>query len=428
MTPDPDSLLAHFAAVRATTDRLSAPLEPEDMVVQSMPDASPAKWHLAHTTWFFETFFLRHAEPDAPSHHPAFNYLFNSYYHGIGAQFPRLQRGLVTRPTVREVKAYRSEVEGRVERYLRTCAEPQFARWAPVVELGIHHEQQHQELLLTDIKHALAQNPLRPAYDASLAARESDASGTGMGTSGRAQPHWVPFAGGTYEIGHDGRGFAYDNETPRHVALLRDFELASRPVTCGEWLAFMADAGYERPTLWLSDGWSTVQRESWRAPLYWEADGDGWQAFTLGGMRPVDHAAPVSHISFYEADAYARWAGARLPTEFEWEVAARDVPVAGNLLESGRLEPAPAPGGADLEQVFGDVWEWTASPYIGYPGYVPPEGAIGEYNGKFMSNQYVLRGGSVATATSHIRATYRNFFYPHCRWQFMGLRLARDAV
>jgi ergothioneine biosynthesis protein EgtB len=392
------------------------------MVVQAMPDASPTKWHLAHTTWFFEAFVLRHADPLGPDHHPSFNFLFNSYYNSVGPQFPRVQRGLVTRPTVREVFSYRDTVDARVAEFLSTADEGALARWAPVIELGIHHEQQHQELLLTDIKYTLAQNPLLPVY----AAAPPPASSV-VRVAGRA-PKWIEFAGGQVLVGHDGVDFSYDNEGPRHLALTQPFELAAGLVTCGEWLAFMEDGGYDRPEFWLADGWSMVQREQWRSPLYWESGGGRWDVYTLTGVRELASDEPVSHVSFYEADAFARWAGARLPTEFEWESAAHGLAVSGNFLNQGTMHPAPAAGTGELEQMFGDVWEWTASPYIAYPGYRPPEGAIGEYNGKFMCNQWVLRGGSVATSRSHMRASYRNFFYPHSRWQFMGLRLARDVA
>ncbi len=416
---DRAALQGQFAAVRTASERLVAPLEPEDMVVQSMPDASPTKWHLAHMTWFFETFFLQHAQPEAADHHPSFNYLFNSYYNAVGAQFPRFARGLVTRPTVVEVFAYRRTIDERVADFLAGCDEDELARFAPIVELGIHHEQQHQELLLTDIKHLLAQNPLRPVYTHLPLAAAPIAP---------AKPSWVTFAGGVVDIGHDGKGFAYDNEGPRHAALLAPYELSSRTVTCGEWLDFIADGGYRKPILWLADGWATCQREGWAAPLYWEHDAAGsWSAFTLGGVRSVVPEEPVCHVSYYEADAFARWAGARLPSEFEWETASRGAPVTGNFVETGSMHPRPGPADNGIQQLYGDVWEWTASPYIGYPGYRPAEGAVGEYNGKFMCNQLVLRGGSVATPSSHMRATYRNFFYPLSRWQFMGLRLARDA-
>jgi len=416
---DRDDLAAQFDLVRGASRWLAEPLAVEDMVVQSMPDASPTKWHLGHTTWFFEAFLLRDAEPGVAEFHSGYDYLFNSYYNAKGSQFPRPRRGLVTRPTVKEVLEYRSAVDGRVTGLLAAAGPDEFANWAPVVELGLHHEQQHQELLVTDIKHALAQNPLAPVYRP-----RSENNGAGD----RAQSlTWEAFPGGVYPIGHPGGGFSYDNERPRHDALVGDFLLATRPVTCGEYLQFMSDGGYEEAQHWLSEGWSTVQREGWQGPLYWRQEDGVWRQFTLSGLQAVAPDEPVCHISFYEADAYARWAGARLPTEFEWEVAAGTRATEGHFVEAGRFHPRPAPAEAGLQQLFGDVWEWTASPYIGYPGFRPPAGAVGEYNGKFMCNQFVLRGGSVATPASHIRATYRNFFYPHSRWQFSGMRLARDA-
>jgi ergothioneine biosynthesis protein EgtB len=399
--------------VRAFSEQLCAPLAVEDYVVQSMPDASPAKWHLAHTTWFFETFLLQTFQPGFRSFHPQFNYLFNSYYEGVGARHPRPERGVLSRPTVAEVYAYRASVDEQMAALLDRDGLP--AEAAALVELGLHHEQQHQELILTDVQHMLSRNPLRPALYPAVAEPAVDG----------APLRWFAHEAGVREIGWDGEGFAFDNEGPRHPEYVPAFQLASRLVTNGEYLEFMADGGYERAELWLSEGWSAVQARSWRAPLYWEERDGEWRRFTLSGMLPVRAAEPVCHVSLFEADAYARWAGARLPTEAEWETAAAALPIRGNFAESGRFRTAPAvaPG---LQQLYGDVWEWTASAYLGYPGFKPAEGAVGEYNGKFMCNQFVLRGGSCATSASHVRPTYRNFFPPDARWQFSGLRLARD--
>jgi ergothioneine biosynthesis protein EgtB len=412
--PTPD-LASRYRAVRAATEALAAPLSPEDCTAQSMPDASPVKWHLAHTSWFFETFVLEAAVAGYRPLEPAYRVLFNSYYHSVGEQHFRPERGLLTRPGLAAVQAYRRHVDGRcLDLLQRGDLSP--AQEA-VLELGLHHEQQHQELILTDVKHLLSRSPLQPAYRE----RPADRGGAAAALAWHAHP------AGLREIGHGGPGFAFDNEGPRHRVFVHAFALASRAVTNGEYLAFMADRGYERPELWLSDGFAAVQREGWRAPLYWTQRGGGWQRFTLAGPRPVAPDEPVTHVSAYEADAFARWAGARLPTEAEWEVAAAGAPVAGNLAESERFEPAPAPAGPGPAQLFGDVWEWTSSAYAAYPGYRPPPGALGEYNGKFMANQLVLRGGSCATPASHIRASYRNFFPPYARWQWSGIRLARDG-
>jgi ergothioneine biosynthesis protein EgtB len=415
-------LLARYRQVRAALQAAAEPLSPEDLVVQSMPDASPAKWHLAHTSWFFETFVLSDsAFGGYRPFHPQFGYLFNSYYDAVGDRHPRPKRGLLTRPSAAEVFRYRAHVDAVMADRLPGLSPPDFERLGPVIELGLNHEQQHLELLFTDIKHAFAQNPLRPAYreNGSLAPREEPVTRS-------VTPTFVPFDPGVYRIGHAGGGFAFDNEGPAHRAFLEPFAIASRLVTCGEYLEFMIDGGYSRPELWLSDGWAARHLHGWEAPLYWEKAGAARQVFTLSGIEPVDAAEPVCHVSFYEADAYARWAGARLPTEAEWEVATGDRPVAGNLLEQDRLHPTPAEGDGPLVQLFGDVWEWTQSPYGPYPGYRPLAGALGEYNGKFMCNQMVLRGGSCVTPRSHIRTTYRNFFPPEARWQFTGLRLARS--
>jgi ergothioneine biosynthesis protein EgtB len=417
--PAAASLAQRYRAVRAATEALAAPLSDEDCAAQSMPDASPVKWHLAHTTWFFETFVLEPARPGRAPFDPAFRVLFNSYYNAVGEQHPRPRRGLLTRPSRERVAAYRAAVDADVLDWL-AGSEPA-AEALAVVELGLQHEQQHQELILTDAKHLLAQNPLRPAYREDLAPPPS--------RGGAAPLRWHRFEGGVRAIGAEGPGFHFDNEAPRHRALVPAFALASRPVTNAEFAAFVEAGGYERPEWWLSDGWAAVCTEGWRAPAYWERGAAGWRRFGLGGLRPLELDAPVCHLSFYEADAYARFAGARLPTEAEWETAAAAAPVAGRFVEDGALEPAPLgpDEGRDAPaRLFGDVWEWTASPYVAYPGYRPAAGAIGEYNGKFMCNQMVLRGGSCASPGSHLRATYRNFFPPPARWQWSGLRLARD--
>jgi ergothioneine biosynthesis protein EgtB len=408
-----ERLLAHYVAVRRLTERLCEPLATEDYVVQAMPDASPAKWHLAHVSWFFETFVLR---PSLTGYRPLderYAVLFNSYYNGVGPQFSRPARGHLSRPTVDEVYAYRAHVDKAMLALLESESE-RVDRVAAVVELGMHHEQQHQELLVTDVKYNLSVNPLRPAYGKTASAE---------GPAAAAVFERVGLAGGMTEIGNDGAGFCFDNERPRHRVLLAPYELGSRLVTSGEYLEFITDSGYARPELWLSDGWRTAQERGWRAPLYWESTDGGWSIYSLGGVVPLTPHAPVAHVSYYEADAYARWRGARLPTEQEWEHAAGGETAAGTLLDEMPREPAPAAGGG-LAQMTGDVWEWTASAYLPYPGFRPLEGALGEYNGKFMVNQMVLRGGSCATPRSHVRRTYRNFFPPDARWQFSGIRLA----
>jgi len=408
------SLARRFRAVRDRTRALAARLTAEDAMVQSMPDASPAKWHLAHTTWFFEAFLLARRERDFRAFHPRFAYLFNSYYDAVGPRQPRPQRGVLSRPPLDEVLRYRDEVEARVEALLAGLD----AAGLDLLELGVAHEEQHQELLLTDVKHAFWSNPLRPAYDPD-AAPPSGAP---------APPHaFLPCEGGLAAIGAGGEGFAFDCERPRHRIWLEPHALGSRLVTAGEWREFVQDGGYRRAELWLSEGWAAAQRSGWEAPLYWERDGDGWSVFTLGGPRPLDPAAPVVHVSLYEADAYARWAGARLPTEAELERAAEGAAADGALLEDGRLHPAPAREGPGLRQLVGDAWEWTRSAYAPHPGFRPLDGALGEYNGKFMVGQLVLRGGSCATPGAHLRPSYRNFFPPDARWQFTGVRLARDA-
>ena len=398
---------------------LARPLSAEDMTVQAMEDASPTKWHLAHVTWFFETFILCKHLPGYRLFDEDFNYCFNSYYESQGPRQPRPRRGVLTRPSSERVLAYRAHVDEALGRLFATGVAPA-SEIARLIEIGINHEQQHQELLLTDILALFAANPLRPAYRA----KRLRAAGPEP-----AAPGWIDFARGICKVGHDGQGFAWDNEAPRHDALIHPFRLADRLVTNGEWLDFMADGGYRTAAHWLADGWTTVNRESWEAPLYWEQRDGQWLAMSLEGLQPVERAAPVCHVSYFEADAFARWAGKRLPTEFEWEVAAQDLAIAGNTLATGALRPLPAeaPTGGP-RQMFGDVWEWTQSAYLPYPGYRPPAGALGEYNGKFMVSQQVLRGGSCATPAGHTRATYRNFFYPHQRWQFMGLRLAAEIT
>ena len=389
---------------------LVSPLSAEDCLVQSMDDVSPTKWHLAHTTWFFETFVLEN-QPAFQPYDPRFRVLFNSYYNAVGEQHPRPKRGLVSRPRLEEVLAYREAVDAKVSALLDHDDLDEDLR--RVVEVGLQHEQQHQELILMDIKHVFSCNPDRPAYrDLSVApeVRPPDSQ-------------WILFDGGLRDIGHAGQAFAFDNETPRHKAFVGAFALASRLVTVGEYREFMADGGYEMPELWLSDGWATIQAHDWKAPLYWEPEG---RIHTLGGVRDLRDDEPVCHVSYYEADAFASWREARLPTEAEWEIAAATLEVDGNFVESDFLHPAPT-ASPSLTQMFGDVWEWTSSPYVAYPGYRPLAGALGEYNGKFMSNQMVLRGGCCVSPQSHLRATYRNFFPPHSRWQFGGLRLARDV-
>ncbi|MEK8090434.1 ergothioneine biosynthesis protein EgtB [Thermithiobacillus plumbiphilus] len=408
-------LQQRFLAVRGQSEALCAPLAIEDYVIQSMPDVSPPKWHLAHTSWFFETFLLRPHLPGYRVFHPRYAYLFNSYYETIGSFYPRERRGLLSRPNVDETLAYRQHVDAAMMRLMAAADSETLATLTPLLTLGLQHEQQHQELLVTDIKHILAQNPLRPVY-------RQQHQGPAVATPAL---QWLEFSGGLQRIGHSGDGFAFDNETPAHTQYVPPFRLASKPVSNGEYLAFIDDGGYRRPEHWLSDGWRAVGREGWNAPLYWfQENGDWWQ-FTLSGARMIDPDEPVCHLSYYEADAFARWAGRRLPTESEWEVAARDQPCEGHFADSGRLHPKPASGDGP-QQFFGDVWEWTQSPYTAYPGYRPVSGAIGEYNGKFMCNQMVLRGGSCATPPGHIRPSYRNFFPPDARWQFTGLRLAED--
>jgi ergothioneine biosynthesis protein EgtB len=415
-------LATRYEAIRQASLALAAPLTAEDCQLQSMPDASPTKWHLAHITWFFETFVLERFEVGFKPFDTAFRVLFNSYYQGIGAQYPRARRGLVSRPTLADVKRYRADVDSRLRALLAARGEePEIAS---LVELGLQHEQQHQELILTDIKHALAGNPLAAAY-----ARRWPMAVV------QPQPiRWFGHEAGLVELGHDialDGSFCFDNETPRHVAFAPPFEIASRPATYGDYLCFIDDAGYARPELWLSMGWDWVRSGQHEAPLYWLRDDGRWLIHTLQGTVEIDSHTPICHLSFFEADAFARWSGARLPTELEWEHAARSLraPPSGNFADRGAFHPLPqtAPVGDEPVQMFGDVWEWTSSAYLGYPGYRPLAGAVGEYNGKFMCNQFVLRGGSCATPAGHVRASYRNFFPPEAQWQFSGVRLARDV-
>lgn len=389
-----DDLGARFRAIRARTNALAAPLSPEDCQIQSMPDASPTKWHLAHTSWFFETFILKPLLPGYNEFDPAYAVLFNSYYVGVGARHPRPQRGLLSRPGLAEIMAYRTHVDAAIETYLDRVD----GSVSDLFELGLQHEQQHQELILMDALHALSCNPLEPAYCTSRSANDRPVVG--------GSDEWLDAPGGLVSIGHDGPGFAFDNEGPVHRAWVEPFRIATRLVTNGTYIAFIEDGGYSRPQLWLSDGWDAVQAQGWTAPLYWDHDELGWTRFSLAGRQPVNLTEPVTHISYYEADAFARWAGSRLPTEQEWEVAASALAI---------------------EQVEGSAWQWTRSPYVPYPGFAAAEGPVGEYNGKFMANQMVLRGGSSATPDGHTRITYRNFFPPTARWAFSGVRLARDA-
>ena len=447
-TQTASSLVARYRATRALTEALAAPLSAEDQTVQSMPDVSPTKWHRAHTSWFFETFLLGDRLAGYRAFDDAYAFLFNSYYVAVGARHTRAERGLLSRPGIAKIAAYRDHVDDAMEALFAVGLDNAAAS---LVELGIHHEQQHQELLVMDIKHVLSRSPLLPAYDPKLIGPEPFAEEEGVdggGASTRSapgapgSPSWLSHPGGIVDIGHDGDGFSFDNELPRHQVLLRPFELADQPVTCGAWLEFMDDGGYGRPELWLSEGWATVESSGWDAPLYWFREDElaaghahhdhagspgrgrgGWHVFTLGGPRPVAPSEPVCHVSYFEADAFARWAGYRLPTEFEWEAATRDGDPAADHLHLDRLHPRPA----RPDRPGGGVWQWTSSSYAPYPGFTAAAGAVGEYNGKFMVNQYVLRGGSCATPAGHARTTYRNFFPASARWAFSGVRLARDA-
>jgi ergothioneine biosynthesis protein EgtB len=415
----PGALARRYSLVRQQTESLAAPLSAEDQMVQSCAEASPAKWHQAHTTWFFETFILAPHLRRYQVFDSRFRDLFNSYYNAVGPQPEKALRNTFSRPTLDDVQKYRRHVDEQMQELLSSASLTDEV--LQLAELGLNHEQQHQELLVTDIKHAFWSNPLRPAYQPRRLSQTSDIAPA-------QKAHVFPEA--LIEIGSDSSQFHFDNEAPRHKVFVPAFRLGSRLATCGEYLAFMHDNGYARPELWLSDGWQAVQNHRWTAPLYWEKSGSEWFQFTCSGMMKINEDEPVCHVSLYEADAFARWAGARLPREFEWELAASNLPVRGNLLETGHLQPEAAPARSEGEpvQIFGDAWEWTASAYLPYPGFKPAAGAIGEYNGKFMSGQMVLRGGSCATPASHIRATYRNFFPPATRWQFSGIRLADDNV
>ena len=424
-TVKPDSLTMEFDRVRQNSLRLCEPLAIEDFGLQAEVFTSPPKWHLAHTTWFFETFVLKPFLPGYQSWHPQFEHLFNSYYNGVGKPFSRPDRGLLSRPTVEEVYRYRYAIDDQIlsllDKSIDMDGDGEEIRRR--VDLGIHHEQQHQELLLTDLKYSFYVNPLKPVYRNVLSFPEV--------VIAPSTAQWISLDGGLVAIGasaEPAESFAFDNETPRHRVFLEPYALASRPVTNGEYQNFIADDGYRRPELWLSDGWDQVCRAGWRMPLYWAGEADQWRHYTLAGELPLDPEEPVCHLSFYEADAYARWAGARLPTEGEWEHAASGFDVDGNFLASEQFQPRRAEDGEGLRQLFGDVWEWTASSYGPYPGFRPARGAVGEYNGKFMANQMVLRGGSCVSDSAHIRATYRNFFYPPDRWQFSGLRLAKSLL
>jgi ergothioneine biosynthesis protein EgtB len=413
-----ETLAARYSSVRGFTEKLCEGLATEDFVVQSMADVSPTKWHLAHTSWFFETFVIRPHLPDYREIDPTYAFLFNSYYVHAGERHCRAQRGYISRPTVAQVFEYRSHVDAAMRKLLEGADDELYQTLEPLVTIGLHHEQQHQELMVTDIKHVFSVNPLRPVFQ-----ERDNAAAEDPGSL-----RWHRYDGGLVWQGHDGDGFAYDNESPRHQVFLQPFELANRLVTNGEYLRFIEDGGYKRPELWLSMGWSTVQENEWSEPFYWEMRDGEWWIFTLNGMRRLDPHEPVCHLSYFEADAFARWSNARLPSEGEWELAASDLWIAGNFADDAAFHPTAAPAGkGDLLQMFGDVWEWTRSQYTPYPGYQAPPGALGEYNGKFMCNQFVLRGGSCATPRSHIRPTYRNFFPPDATWQFTGIRLARDV-
>ncbi len=411
-----EQILSEFRKVREFTHYLVEPLEIEDFVIQPMENASPAKWHLAHTSWFFETFVLEKYQPGFESLHPQYAYFFNSYYLQTGVPFTRAKRGLLSRPTVKDVFEYRAYVNEQIEQFINDCSSNVWFEAAPVLEIGNHHEQQHQELILTDLKYLLAQNPLLPVYRDRV-----------IPESPRPKEiNWISFDEGMVKVGNKGKEFTYDNEHPRHRTFVQNYELSDRLITNKEYLEFMKDGGYERSELWLDEGWSTVKTNDWKAPLYWFKRENNWLNFTLSGARNIDENEPVTHISYYEADAFARWKGVRLPTEQEWEHACGKTKKAGNFVDNDNFHPMPDTSDNDgLKQMFGDVWEWTMSGYSPYPNYKPLPGALGEYNGKFMANQYVLRGGSCATSLSHIRKTYRNFFHANARWQFSGIRLAR---
>ncbi|MGD8749506.1 MAG: ergothioneine biosynthesis protein EgtB, partial [Balneolaceae bacterium] len=409
-------LSQRFKEIRNFSEYLAEPLEVEDYVIQAMENTSPTKWHLAHVSWFYETFVLKEADTGYESLHPQYSYIFNSYYLQTGEPHTRSKRGLLSRPTVKQVYEYRKYVNERVLAFIEQATEEQLAKFGPVIEIGNHHEQQHQELMLTDFKYMFAQNPLAPAY------RELDL----LEGNPPEELNWIAFDEGIYEIGNEGDEYTYDNEHPKHRKFLESFALSDRLITNREFMEFMEDGGYRGSELWLDDGWATVNEKGWDSPLYWRKHEGEWYYYTLGGRKKVNPHEPVTHVSYYEADAFARWAGARLPYEAEWEVAAGDKPYEGNFVEQEHFHPKPVQeSGEGLKQMYGDVWEWTQSAYEPYPGYKPLPGALGEYNGKFMCSQYVLRGGSCATSETHIRKTYRNFFYPDARWQFNGIRLAR---
>lgn len=410
-----EQILAQFREVRSFSHYLVEPLETEDFVIQPMENASPTKWHLAHTSWFFETFVLAKFQPDFESLHPQYAYFFNSYYLQTGVPFTRAKRGLLSRPTVKDVFEYRAYVNKEMEAFIQNCNEETWAEAASVVEIGNNHEQQHQELILTDLKFLLAQNPLLPIYRERSIPKFPDT----------APLDWIPFEEGIVGIGSKGNEFTYDNEHPHHRTFVQNFELADRLITNAEYLEFMETGGYEHSPYWLDEGWSTVKKEEWKAPLYWFKRDDEWMQFTLSGARKVEPNEPVTHISYFEADAFARWKGCRLPTEQEWEHACGDLEDEGNFVNEDQFHPMATSPKKGLKQMYGDLWEWTISSYSPYPNYKPLPGALGEYNGKFMANQYVLRGGSCATSQSHIRKTYRNFFHASARWQFSGIRLAR---
>jgi ergothioneine biosynthesis protein EgtB len=414
---DRQTLIDDYESVRAATERMTDRLSVEDQNLQSMPEASPVKWHRAHTTWFFETFVLAADQNDYTAFDPAYGYLFNSYYNGIGEQFPRAQRALISRPDNETVGHYRRSVDHAMARLMERLDEQAFSRIAAMIVLGLNHEQQHQELIITDLKHGLSHNPTNATWGRS----------TAPGNDSGPELEWIDFDGDLIEIGSTENSFCFDNETPRHRTVIRNFQLANRPVSCGEFSDFIADSGYARPELWLADGWAWLQETGIDAPLYWQYHDGRWHLYTPAGLRKLDPAEPVCHISFHEAFAFAQWAGARLPTEAEWEYAATSCDVDGHFADSEVWHPMRPARQTGLTQMFGDVWEWTASSYGPYPGFKPARGAVGEYNGKFMANQMVLRGGSCATAAGHIRPSYRNFFYPIDRWQFSGLRLARDC-
>ncbi len=418
-----ESILESYRATRQFSEELADPLEIEDYVIQSMPDVSPTKWHLAHTSWFFEEFVLTESDPTYKHLNPKYSYLFNSYYVLAGDRYYRPNRGLISRPTVEQTYAYRNHIDEAMLDFIHNTDDSKWDDISSVIEIGIHHEQQHQELLLTDIKHVLSHNPLNPEYI-------TPATHTDSKNGGDTKAEWIKYPEGIYLIGNDGDEFGYDNEFPRHKTYVGEFEIATRLVTNREYLEFIEDGGYGAQVLWLSDAWPTLTSNGWDSPLYWEQRDGEWYQFTLVGLQKLAMDEPVCHVSYYEADAYARWAGARLPTESEWEVSAENADIEGNFVDDGRFHPVEVQNDGDPaipNQLYGDVWEWTQSPYTAYPGYKTLPGALGEYNGKFMCNQFVLRGGSCATSRSHIRKTYRNFFPADARWQFMGIRLARDT-